>query len=140
MAAKRLKTRLIVMSIVGTIALLGVIFLILAGYIFAAQKLGPLAAALWFGGVLVGIAIVVYLVYRVTARLREKREARRRKAELSSMAIATALALLPALPALATRKGVIGALVTPLVAAVGYQIYKENSRGRSGGLADHEET
>lgn len=133
--AKRLKTQIIVLSIFGGIALLGLIFLIVAAYIYAAQRLGPLDAALWFGGALLAIAIIGFIINRVTAGIRAKRAARRRKAELTTVAAATALA---ALPALASRGGA-GLFIAPFLAAAGYQIYKENSRPSRSRDRDDEE-
>lgn len=123
-AAKRLKTQIIVLSLMGGIALLALVFLILAAYIYAAGRLGPLQAALWFGGVLLAVAVLGFVINRVTSSIRARRAARRRKAELTTVAAATALA---ALPALASRGGA-GLLIAPFLAAAGYQIYKENSR------------
>jgi hypothetical protein len=123
--AKRLKTQMFVMAIVGVIALVGVIFLLLAGYLYAAERLGAIPAALWFGGGFLGAALLGLIVYKVSAGARARREANRRKAELSTMAAATALALLPAL---ASRKAGLGLVVAPFLAAVGYQILKENTR------------
>lgn len=133
--AKRVKTQVVVFSILGVFALLGACFLLLAGYLYAAQHLGALQAALWFGGVLLGAAVLGYVIYRATAGARAKREARRRRTELTGVAAATALA---ALPTLATRGGA-GLVLAPFLAAVGYQIYKENTRTtRKSGDGDDE--
>lgn len=121
---KRLKTQVVVFSVLGIFALLGLFFLLIAGYLYAAQHLGALPAALWFAGVLLGIALLGYIIYRVSAGARARRAARRRRSELTGVAAATALA---ALPALASRGGA-GLVLTPILAAVGYQIYKENTR------------
>ena len=126
----RLKTQAIVMSVLGAIGLLGLVFLLLAAYLFAAERLGALPAALWFGGSLLGLALGGYLVYLVTAGARARREARRRKSEISTIAAATALA---ALPALASRTGGLGLVAMPFLAAVGYQIIKENTRPPASG-------
>lgn len=121
--AKRLKTQVIVYSILGLLSLIGLIFLLVAAYIYAAQRLGALPAALWFGGGLLGVVIVVYGIYRISARASARRAAARRRADLTGVAAATALAVLPAV----ASRGGAGLLVAPLIAAVGYQIYKENS-------------
>lgn len=125
--AKRLKTQVVVMTLLGVLALVGIIFLLLAGYLYAAQRLGPIPAALWIAGGFLGAALLGLIVYKVSSGTRRRREARRRKSELTTMAAATALA---ALPMLASRKAGLGLVLTPFLAAVGYQIFKENTRSK----------
>jgi uncharacterized membrane protein len=56
-------------------------------------------------------------------RLRVRRSRRRRAADVSAIASAAAIALLPSL--LGRRTAVLG-LLAPFLAAVGYAIYREN--------------
>lgn len=123
--ARRLKTQILVMAGLGVIALLGLMFLILAGYLFAARELGPIAAACWIGGALIVIAVLGFAVYRMGAARRARRVVQQRKAEIGSVAAAAAFA---ALPALASRKNAAGLILVPFLAVVGYHIYKENTR------------
>lgn len=124
-AARRLRTQAIVLSVLGGIAFLGVIFLILAGYLYLSSWIGALPAALWCGGSLIGLAVLGYIIYRITAGARARREIGQRNSDLTSVAAATALA---ALPTLGLRAGGIGLVAAPFLAAVGYLILKENTR------------
>lgn len=124
---QRLKSRIVILALLGATGLVGLMFLLLAAYLFAAEKLGALPAALWFGGVLLGVALAGYIIHAATAGVRARRRARRRRDEFGNIAAATALA---ALPALASRTGGLGLVAMPFLAAVGYQIIKENTRPR----------
>jgi|CXWK01.1.fsa_nt_gi hypothetical protein len=126
--ARRLRTQAIVTSVLGAIALLGIVFLLIAAYLYLSLWVGALGAALWFGCVFIAVALLGYLAYRITAKARARREAERRKSDLASVAAATALA---ALPTLGLRAGGIGLAATPFLMAVGYLILKENTRATS---------
>ena len=105
-------------------ALAGVGFLLLAAYLWAAGRFGPINAALGFGGGFLVIAGVILLAYRLTAKRRARRRAERRKSDLTALAIAAGIAALPEL--LRSKEG-RGALLGPLAALLAYAVYRENS-------------
>lgn len=127
LALRRAKTTAIVYAIVGLLALVGVIFLLIAGYLFAASRFGPIEAALGFGGGFLLLGIVVLIVYNGSLRARQRRRAERRKGEIATVAAASALALLPML---ANRRAGLPMLLAPLLGFVGYKIYQENATRR----------
>ena len=127
LALRRAKTTAIVYAIVGLLALVGVIFLLIAGYLFAASRFGPIEAALGFGGGFLLLGIVVLIVYNGSLRARQRRRAERRTGEISTVAGASALALLPML---ANRRAGLPMLLAPLLGFVGYKIYQENATRR----------
>ena len=81
------------------------------------------------GGGFIALAIVILLVHRLTAGLRVRRAADRRKADLTAVGVAAALAVLPSL--LRSRAG-FGVLLAPAIALAAYAIYRENSRPKPG--------
>lgn len=133
LALRRTKVALIVYAIVGALVLLGAAFLIGAAYLFAASRYGAIEAALGFGAGFVVLGVLVLVIFKLTTRSRRRRATERRKGEVATIAAATALAMLPAL---AGRKAGLSVLVAPILAMVGYQIYRENSRGRPKGDSD----
>lgn len=124
-AVARAKKAAVIYLIAGLLGAFGVIFLLVAGFIATAQEIGALEAALWFGGVFLGLAILIILSHRVVSSIRARRIAKRRNEEAKSIASAAAIALLPAL--LASRKGSI-ALVAPMIGLLSYAVYRENTR------------
>lgn len=124
---RRLKSQMIILSILGGIALVGLMFLMLAGYLCLAAWIGPVRAALWVGGSLVAVAILGYLIYRLTAGARSRRRVAVQDAQMSALMTTTALSVLPVM---ASRAGAMGLVLAPFLAAVGYRIYEENTRPR----------
>jgi FtsH-binding integral membrane protein len=119
---RRIKIAAIAYAAAGASVFLAVIFLVVAGYLAAAVRLGPIEAAVWFGVGFLLLAGVIYAIYRVTARARARAEAGKR-AE-SMMVGASALAMLPALG----KKGGWSAVLMALAAVAGYAAYTEYER------------
>lgn len=124
-AVRRARRALVAYVVAALAALCGVGFLIGAFYIWAAGRYGPIEAALWIGGGFVALAIVVVLVHRLADGMRVRRAADRRKADLTAVGIAAALAVLPGL---LRGKAGLGVLLAPAIALAAYAIYRENSR------------
>lgn len=122
--AKRARRSVVEYAIVAVAALLGFGFLLLAGYIYAARRYGELEAALGFGGGFLVVAIAVLIIHRVAARARARRA--RERASREALAIAGALAL-TTLPSLLSKRGLVAGMAIPLVSAIAYAIYRENS-------------
>ncbi|OHV88908.1 hypothetical protein [Mesorhizobium sp. ORS 3428] len=113
----------ILYGLAGILALCGIGFLVGAAYIWFAARYGPMATSLGFGAGFLALAVLVLLVDRLTAGMRARRRARRRKSDMTAVGVTAALALVPAL---AKRKGGLGAVLAPVVALIAYAIYREN--------------
>nr|WP_235897510.1 hypothetical protein [Mesorhizobium microcysteis] len=114
--------------IAGLFAFCGAVFLLVAGYIAAARELGPLPAALWFGGGFVLLAVLVIVIHSISTSVRKRRIAKRRETEMKAVASAAAIAMLPVV---ASRVGGLG-LVVPAVAALAWAVYRENKSRKPG--------
>lgn len=123
-AAKRARRSAVEYAIMAIAALLGIGFLLLAGYIVAARRYGELEAALGFGGGFLVLALAALIIHRMSARARARRA--REKISRDAMAVAGALAL-TALPSLLSKRGIVAGMAIPLVSAIAYAIYRENS-------------
>lgn len=123
-ALARARRAAVVYALAGLLVLAGVGFLLGAGYIVAARRFGSLEAALGFAGAFILLAIILVISLRIWTKTRARRVAERRKREVTGIATAAALALLPAL---ITRKGVVSGLAVPLAAAIAYAIWRENA-------------
>lgn len=124
--ARRMATIYLMAVIAGSI---GAGFLIAALFIWTARKLGSLETALIFGAFFVVIALIILLVYKLTAGSRARRASEQRKSDMTAVAAAAGLAILPSL---LRRPAGLTALVVPSLAAIAYAIYRENSRKRGG--------
>ncbi|AZO11249.1 MULTISPECIES: phage holin family protein [unclassified Mesorhizobium] len=122
-ALQRARTTAMLYGLAGVLALCGLGFLIGAAYIWFAERYGPLATSFGFGVGFLVIAGLILLYHRVTAGIRARRRARRRKTDMTAVGVTAALALLPAL---AKSKGGLGAVLAPAIALVAYAIYREN--------------
>lgn len=135
-ALRRAKTAAIAFTIAGALALIGLLFLLLAGYLLAAAHFGLIEAALGFGAAFILLALIALAAYKVSGRSRRQREALARQNELATVAAATGLALLPAI---AARGAGLGLLVAPILGYVGYRIYRENTGdGDTGSVEDND--
>lgn len=124
-AFQRARRAAIAYLIAAIFGVFGMVFLLVAAYIAAAHRLGPVTAALVFGGAFLAVAVLVVLISRLGAERVVRKTSRRRNREMSRIAVTTALALLPMLV-----RGRVGkaALIAPAIAAIVYGIYRENSR------------
>jgi len=120
---RRLRTALIAYVIGGLAALMAFIFFLVAAFIAAAFRWGAVEAAVGFAIGFAVIAIVVLGVYQLTAQARRRELERRRAANASMAASASAMT---AIPALLGKKG-LGANVALLVLAGlgGFAAYRQ---------------
>ncbi len=132
-AISRARSAAIAYSLVALATLCGTGFLIGAFYIWLADRLNPLQAALSIGGGFILLAVIILIVHKVVAGRRARRQARKRKSELAAAGLATAVAILPTL--LRSKIG-LGALIGPALALAAFAIYKENSGSGSDPLDD----
>lgn len=126
--AQRARRSAIVYLLASVAGLCGLIFLLVAAFIYMAVNLryGALTTALSFGGVFLALAVLVLLTHRFSATARARRVKYRREHDMKAALSGAAIA---ALPTLLAKRGSIGGLVLPaLAAAFAFAIYRENSR------------
>ncbi len=123
-AVQRARRALIAYIIAGVLGLFGVIYLMVAGTIWAARRFGAIEATLTIGAAFLIVASIVFVVHKMTSGRRAISAKTQRKRDLSNAAIAAGIAAAPAL--LRGRTGV-AALVLPAVAFLAYTIYRENA-------------
>lgn len=123
LALRRARSAAIVYIMAAVAFLCAAGFFIAALYIWLAARYGPIEAALGFGAGFLLIGVIVLAVHRILARSRTRKAAQRRGSDLTTIAVASALA---ALPTLLRGKAGVGALAAPAVAAIAYAIYREN--------------
>lgn len=124
-ALRRAKTAAIVYVVAAVIAAIGAGFLLAAAFIWSERRYGALESALGLGGGFLVLSGLVLLVYRLTAGRRARRQAKRRKADLTALGVTAAAALLPTL---ARARPGPGLVLGPLAALAAYAIYRENTR------------
>lgn len=103
---------------------LGLVFLLIAAFIFFAERYGALPAALGFGGGFVMLAVLILAIYSLSGNRPSPRLEREERAD-QMKAMATAVAI-GAAPAILRSTGILGAVVLPAIAVLGYAIYREN--------------
>lgn len=135
-AMRRARTAAIVYGFAAVAFLCGLGFLLGAAYIWAADRYGPMAACLGFAAGFLVIAGLILLIHQLAAGTRARRRARRRNADLKALGITAALAVLPSL---LKGKGGKELILGPVIALVGYAIYKENVKTRPGDPDDEAE-
>lgn len=124
---KQLKRAMVFYTVAGVAFVFAILFLLVAGFIFFAERHGALVTALGFGGAFLLIAIVTMAIYGLGGRsVTSRRKVEEERAE-QMRAIATAAAI-GAAPAIIRSTGIVGAIVLPLAAAAAYAIYRENTR------------
>jgi undecaprenyl pyrophosphate phosphatase UppP len=124
-AVRRARRAAIAYFLAALATLCGFGFFVAALYIWAAQRYGLIEAALWMGGGFIVLALIILIGHRVTAGAQARRAADRRKADLTAVGVATALAVLPGLFRV---RGGLGVLLAPAIGLVAYAIYRENSK------------
>jgi hypothetical protein len=94
----RVKATIIVNATMILLALVGLVFLLISGFIALADVVGPIYSALIFAGVFFILALAVYLGSRI-GESRHRREVanKRRSSETSAFVTTAALTALPVL-------------------------------------------
>lgn len=128
LALRRARRAAIAYALGGVAFLCGAGFLLAAFYIWMARRYGTLEAALGFGVSFLVLGVIVLVVHKITTGARAKRVAERRSSEMTTIAVASALAVLPTI---LRGKAGLGTLAAPAVAALAYAIYRENRPKRS---------
>lgn len=126
-AVARARRAAIIYALAGLLGFAGLVFLLVAAFLATAREIGGVNAGLWFGGGFIALAVILVVIHKISAGIRARRIARRRKDETRTIVSTAAVALLPAL--LASRTGSI-ALLVPAVGALAYAVYRENAHRR----------
>lgn len=128
LALRRARRAAIAYALAGVALLCGAGFLVAAFYIWTVRRYGAIEAALGFGLGFLILGAIVLIVHRITTGARARRAAKRRSSDMTTIAVASALAVLPTI---LRGKAGLGTLAAPAVAALAYAIYRENRPKRS---------
>lgn len=123
LAVRRAKRAAIAYLLAGVGALCGIGFLVGAVYIWASERYGAIEAAVGIGVIFLLLSGIVVIFQTTTARREARRAKERRASDLTTVAVASALAVLPTL---LRGKAGLGAAIAPVVALTAYAIYREN--------------
>jgi len=95
---ERVRNAVILNTVMALFGLIGLIFLIIAGFLAIAAELGGINAALIAGGIFILLALAVYLGSQI-GKGRHKREVveKRRSSEMSAFVTTAAITALPVL-------------------------------------------
>lgn len=118
LAVNRAKRSAIFLSIIGVLAAIGVIFLLVAGYIALSERYGELRAALYLGGGALALAIILYIIMKISDGIMRKRQRERAKVDTSALMTIAALAAAP----MVLRSRLLLALAVPVVAFGGLSL------------------
>jgi hypothetical protein len=119
------KSAILAYALIGLFLLAAVIFLIAAGYMAVAEELGPILAALLFGGVFLVLALAVYLGTLIGRSRRQRQVAEKRRASESGAFLTTAA--ITALPLL-TKSPMLLRLGLPAAAIAAIALMRNNGK------------
>ncbi|SDO70186.1 hypothetical protein [Phyllobacterium sp. OV277] len=94
-AVNRAKRRAIFLALIGILSVVGAIFLLVAGYIALAERFGELHAALILAGGAFVLALLAYIVMKISEIIARKRQRERSKVDKSTLLTIAALATAP---------------------------------------------
>ncbi|MEZ5812260.1 MAG: hypothetical protein R3D45_12680 [Rhizobiaceae bacterium] len=124
----RVSSAAILYVLAGLCAVVGVAFLVGAGFVLVAERYGTIEATLGFGLGFLVVAVLLLVVNSMQAKAWKRRREEARAGEVKALAIAALLGAVPGL--LKTRGGLAGILV-PIIGLVALKIVDEN-RGDGG--------
>lgn len=119
---RRAKSAAVAYFMAAIAILIGLGFLIAAAFSWIADIYGTVYTALGFGGAFILLAIIIIIAHRVTERGQKQLAKQRRSHDVKAMAQTAAMVVVPALIA----RGGVGSLAAPVLALLGYGIYREN--------------
>ncbi len=117
-AVNRAKRRAIFLALIGILSVVGAIFLLVAGYIALAESFGELHAALILAGGAFVLALLAYIVMKISEMIARKRQRERSKVDKSTLLTIAALA---AAPTVLKSRGLL-MLAVPVIAFVGLSL------------------
>lgn len=124
-AARRAKRTFILLALAGVFALCALVFFVGAGFFATAEEVGLVEAALIFGAGFLILALIIYVILKILNRAQARKASKRRRSELLALGTTALAAALPSL--LAGRRGSM-ALATPVLVALTYLVYRENTQ------------
>ncbi|GHC76578.1 hypothetical protein [Limoniibacter endophyticus] len=126
---RRAKATVLFFAAIGLLVAMGLFFALVAGFIATASRFGSVEAAIGFSLGFLVVALILYIAYRLYLANEKKKAKARRAADYSTVGIATALAVAPAL----LKGNPLMKIGIPAAAVIAYLIFKENTR-RSGAV------
>ncbi|MBA8900004.1 hypothetical protein [Phyllobacterium sp. P30BS-XVII] len=117
-AVNRAKRRAIFLALIGILSVVGAIFLLVAGYIALAERFGELHAALILAGGAFVLALLAYIVMKISEMIARKRQRERSKVDKSTLLTIAALA---AAPTVLKSRGLL-MLAVPVIAFAGLSL------------------
>lgn len=121
-AAGRVRKSVVAYAAAAVLAVAGLGFLVGAGYIAAARRMGDLAACLAFGAGFLVLAILIVAIQRLAAGMRARRATERRRRELAEIAAAATAGMV------GSKGGVFTGLAASLLTGFALGLYRENRR------------
>lgn len=117
----RFKRDALVNGLIAACVLIAIVFLLVAAYVALSATMGPMIAALTMAGGALLLALLIFLVSKIGARERKRRELeRRRRTEAGAVVTTAAVTALPAL----IRSPVGKRLGLPLVILAAYLLFR----------------
>ncbi len=126
LAVSRAKHSAIFAVVIAVLAGIGLIFLLIAAYIALAARYGDLHSALILAGSAFGLAVIAYVIMKISAAAARKRQHDRAKVDTSTLLTIVALAVAPTV----LRSRALLALAVPLVALGGLSLAGKKKRRR----------
>lgn len=131
LAIARAKRSAMFMAIIAIFAAIGFFFLLVAAYIMLAERYGEMRASLTLAGCGFGLAILAYVIMKISEAVARNRQRDRAKVETSTLLTIAALAAAPAV----LRSRALLMLAIPVVAFGGLSLLTKKRTRRSGGTA-----
>ncbi|MBB3145771.1 chromate transport protein ChrA [Phyllobacterium trifolii] len=113
-----MKRNAVFAGIIAVLAIVGVIFLVVAAYIALAERYGEMHASLILAGSAFGLAIITYIIMKIVERAARNRQSERAKVDASALLTVAALAAAPVV----LRSRALMMLAVPLVAFGGLSL------------------
>jgi NhaP-type Na+/H+ or K+/H+ antiporter len=123
-AAGRARSSVVAYVAGAILAVAGIGFLVGAGYVATARRIGDLEACLAFGAGFLVLAILVVVIQRLVSRMRARQAAERRRRELAEIAAAATAGMV------GSKGGVFTGLAASLLTGFVLGLYRENRRDR----------
>ncbi|EJN05580.1 hypothetical protein [Phyllobacterium sp. YR531] len=126
LAVNRVKRSAIFLSIIGVLGAIGAIFLLIAGYIALSERFGELRAALYIGGGAFALAIILYIIMKISDAIIRKRQRDRAKTDTSALLAIAAVAATP----MVLRSRTLLMLALPVIAFGGLSMLGKKPKSR----------
>lgn len=128
LTVNRVKRSAIFLSFIGIFASIGAVFLLVAAYIALSERYGELRAALYIGGGALALAVILYVVMKISDAIIRKRQRDRAKTDTTALLTVAAIA---AAPMLLRSRGLL-MLALPVLAFGGLSMLGKKPKTRRG--------